>query len=189
MTSAYPLSWPPHIPRSRYRETAKFKVTLAVALENVQRSLRMFGKDSGKSVTNLVISSNCALGMRNPADPGVAVWFVWDGLSVSFPVDRYNRVEHNLQAIHHIIEAERAKLRHGSLAIVRATFTGFTALPPPSGGGWREILGLGAGATREDAERAYRGRAKKAHPDAGGSQDAMQRLNAAREQAMKELVR
>ena len=49
------------------------------------------------------------------------------------PVDRYNSVEANLQAIHHIIEARRVELRHGTLALVRASFTGFKALPAPAG--------------------------------------------------------
>ena len=31
-------------------------------------------------------------------------------------------------AIHHIIEARRVELRHGTLALVRATFAGFLAL-------------------------------------------------------------
>lgn len=186
MTAAYPLSWPGHIPRSKTRERSRFNTSLNTALKNVEGSLRLFSKESGKPLKNVVISSNVALGASNPADPGVAVWFVWDDLSVCFPVDRYQKVEHNLQAIHHIIEAERVKLRHGSLAIVRATFTGFQALPPPPGGGWRAVLGLGQDATRDEIERAFREKAKKAHPDAGGTTTEMQRLTDARDAGLRE---
>lgn len=47
MTTAFPLSWPDHIPRARTRERGKFSTSLTAALGNVQTSLRLFGKDSG----------------------------------------------------------------------------------------------------------------------------------------------
>ena len=55
----------------------------------MQDSLRLFGKDSGKNITGVVISSNYTLGVERPADPSVAVYFTWDGLQVCIPVDRY----------------------------------------------------------------------------------------------------
>lgn len=120
--TAYPLTWPPTFPRRTSRERGAFKTTLAGALDNVEGSLRRFAADSGKRIENLVISSNVTLGKNRPADPGVAIWFVWDGLSVCIAVDRYQTVEANLQAIHHIIEARRVELRHGTLALVRLAF-------------------------------------------------------------------
>lgn len=126
-TPAFPLCWPDHIPRSSRRETSRFKTTLAGALTNVQDSLRKFGDDSRKPVSNIVLSSNCTLGATRPADPGVAAWFVWDGESVCIPVDRYETPEANLQAIHHVIEARRGELRHGTLHLVKATMKGFGA--------------------------------------------------------------
>src|SRR5512146_2624661 len=128
MVNAYPLTWPPQFPRAKAREKGAFKTSLAGALGNVQDSLRRFAADSGKKLDQLVISSNVTLGVQRPDDPGVAVWFVWDGMQVCIAVDRYATVEGNLQAIHHIIEARRVELRHGTLALVRATFTGFLSL-------------------------------------------------------------
>ena len=87
--TAYPLTWPQAFPRSKMREKGAFKTTLAGALKNVQDSLRRFAADSRKKLENLVMSSNVTLGESRPADPGVAVWFVWDGLSVCIAVDRY----------------------------------------------------------------------------------------------------
>lgn len=186
MTAAYPLTWPEHIPRSSKREKGKFTTPLSAAITNVQTSLRLFAQDSGKPLTNLVISSNVTLGAEKPADPGVAVWFTWDGLQVSIPVDRYQTVAANLQAIHHIVEARRTELRHGTLALVRATFMGFKALPSSRRASWREVLKVPAGASREQIEAAYRDLAKKAHPDAGGSTAAMTELNRARAEALRE---
>lgn len=188
----YPLAWPETMPRTKQREAGRFQTTLAKAISNVQSSLRLFASDSGKDLANIVISSNVTLGQNAPADPGVAVWFVWDGLSICIPVDRYQKVEANLQAIHHIIEARRVELRHGTLALVRATFTGFAALPAPDGGAkrpWRTVLGIGPGLTRPvDVDVAYKRLAKQRHPDApGGSNAAMAELNRARDEALKEI--
>ncbi|HSV45118.1 MAG TPA: hypothetical protein VLJ58_04925, partial [Ramlibacter sp.] len=140
--SAYPLSWPQGFPRAKTREKGQFKTSLAGALKNVEHSLSLFASDSRKPLTGIVISSNVTLGVQRPADPGVAIWFTWDGLQVCIPVDRYESVEANLQAIHHIVEARRVELRHGTLALVRASFTGFKALPAPAGKHWSDVLGL-----------------------------------------------
>jgi hypothetical protein len=189
----YPLAWPENIPRWKSsRQPGAFKTTLHGAMTNVSDSLRRFGADSGKPVADLVISSNVTLGANNPSDPGVAIWFKWDGLSVCIPVDRYSKVEANLQAIHHIIGARRTELRHGTLALVRATFTGFAALPSPSGKkGWRDVLGFHPSTRidKGDVDARYRELAAERHPDKpNGSNEAMAALNAARSEALKEIA-
>jgi hypothetical protein len=190
MTTAYPLTWPDNFPRSTRREAGAFKTSLAKALENVQDSLRLFGRDSGKAVAGIVLSSNVTLGAHRPADPGVAAWFSWDSMQVCIPVDRYATVEANLQAIHHILEARRTELRHGTFALVRATFQGFRALPAPSTKTWRTVLGYRPGETppRDVIVATYRGLAKALHPDAGGTAEAMAELNRARDEALREIV-
>jgi len=187
----YPLAWPENMPRTRTREPGRFQTTLPNAIKNVQSSLSLFAKDSGKALSNLVISSNVTLGANSPADPGVAVWFTWDGISICIPVDRYTKVEANLQAIHHIIEARRVELRHGTLALVRATFTGFAALPSPSTKRpWRAVMGFDGPGTPSaaDIESRFKTLAKQRHPDMpGGSTAAMAELTAAREAALREV--
>lgn len=186
---SYPLHWPPGFPRSKFHENGRFKVGYDSALKNVQASLRGFAKESGRKLEHAIMSSDITLMDDTPGDPGVAVWFVWDGQQICVPVDRYNTPAKNLQAIHHILEARRTELRHGTLALVRATFSGFKALPAPAGKHWRDILRLASGAPVNTAaiESAYRERAKAAHPDAGGSAEAMVELNNARETALREL--
>lgn len=182
MTQAYPLQWPEGLPRTTSTASSQFRTQLAGALKNVRDSLQAFGRDSGKPVTAIILSSNVSLGEARPRDPGVAAWFVWDGAQRCIAVDRYPKPEDNLQAIHHVIEARRTEMRHGGLHIVRQTFKGFTALPAPAGGRWWEVLGVTASASADQIEAAYRKLAKGAHPDAGGSNAAMARLNAARDQ-------
>ena len=183
--SAFPLSWPTTFPRAASREKGKFQTTLAGALKNVQQSLHMFAKDSDTELQGLVISSNVTLGVQRPEDPGVAVWFTWDKLQVCIAVDRYATVEGNLQAIHHIIEARRTELRHGTLALVRATFQGFKALPKPAGTDWWQVLGVPRTAARAEIEAAYKRLASQNHPDKGGSTAAMTAINQARDEALK----
>lgn len=187
--AAYPLTWPHTFPRRQNREAGRFKTTLGGALKNVQSSLRLFASDSGRKLEGLVISSNVTLGAERPKDPGVAVWFVWDGLQVCIAVDRYQDVAANLQAIHHIVEARRVELRHGTLALVRATFQGFRALPAPtSKRGWRVVMDFAADArvSEADIEARYRHLAKQRHPDAGGTSEAMAELIEARSEALRE---
>lgn len=188
--TAYPLTWPSQFPRTKWREEGRFKTQLPNAIKNVQASLRGFASDSSKKLENIVISSNVTLGADAPADPGVAVWFVWDGMQVCIPVDRYRTVASNLQAIHHILEARRVELRHGTLALVRATFTGFLSLPAPaSARSWREVLELqhDPRPTVTDVEEKFRALRSKRHPDKGGSDAAFDELVKAREQALQEL--
>lgn len=185
--TAYPLSWPPLFPRTKLREVGRFKTTLASALKNVEGSLRMFARDSGKKLEGLVISSNVTLGSQRPADTGVSVWFTWDALPVCIAVDRYHTVEANLQAIHHIIEARRVELRHGTLALVRATFQGFKALPAPERKDWRDVLEVNGSCTLPTVEANYRRLRSDHHPDKGGNPTKFDAVQKAWEQAQREV--
>lgn len=190
MTNPYPLTWPDTMPRKKTREKSRFKTTLSGAINNVKNSLKLFGQDSGKALRDVVISSNVSLGNSKPSDPGVAVWFLWDDMPICIPVDRYLTVEDNLQAIHHVIEARRVELRHGTLALVRATMQGFIALPSPAKRTWRAVLGFDVGppVSEADVNEAYRLLAKQYHPDSpGGSVEKMSELNIARDEALKEM--
>lgn len=179
----FPLCWPDSIPRwSKSREAGSFKTTLPRALDNVETSLRRFGSLSGKPVTEVTISSNVTLGAYKPSDPGVAVWFKWDGEQICIPVDRYSSVEANVQAIHHVLEARNTELRHGTLALVRATMKGFQALPVPKS--WRATLGIPPTETVTPGTLGsyYREAAKRA-----AGQDELAEINMARDRAQKEL--
>lgn len=194
MTKPYPLIWPDHIDRWKgTRQPGAFKTSLPAAMDNVDASLRRFGADSAIPVKDIVISSNVSLGNNKPADPGVAIWFTWGDQKICIPVDRYSKVEANLQAIHHVLEARRTELRHGTLALVRATFAGFVALPSPEGfqkRTWRQVMGWpdGLEVTENTIGVVYRGLARERHPDkARDSGQLMAELNVARDEALKEV--
>ena len=184
MTQAYPLQWPAGMPRTKSKLRSRFQTTLHKAIENVNEELRRFGNDSEKKIENLILSSNVTLTSQRPDDPGVAAYFNWDGLACCIAVDRYPKVEDNLQAITKVIEAERAKLRHGGLNIVRAAFRGYAALPPPTDGKfWWDVLGVPEGCRLDVAREAYRTLAIQHHPDAGGDAGRMAEINRAWDEA------
>jgi len=194
VTQAYPLHWPFGMPRTERKAKSGFRSELSTAANNIVQSLRLFGKDSDKPVENLIVSSNVTLMTSRPRDGGVAVYFRWLGMDCCIAVDRYATPAENLQAIVHIVEAERTKLRHGGLNIVRASFRGFTALPPPKGPDgqlarpWWDALGLPEG-TRDMAtiETRYRELVKAHHPDRGGDAGTFNAIADAIRQAREEL--
>jgi hypothetical protein len=185
---SYPLAWPEGFARRASRENGQFKTALNAALKNVRDSLGRFGQDSGRAVTQVSITSNYTLGDERPSDPGIAVWFLWDGEQRCIAVDRYTKPEANLQAVHHVLEARRTELRHGTLALVQATMKGFAlSLPAPGSKPWWQILNIDRRAGVHEIEAAYKSLAKERHPDApGGSHEMMADLNKARDDARKE---
>ena len=189
MSQAYPLHWPESQERTKSYalKASRFRTELKTAVNNVTKSIAGFTKDSGKKVERIVISSNVTLLDDSPEDAGVAVYFNWDGLDCCIAVDQYRTVKENVQAIVHVIEAERTKLRHGGLNVVRAAFRGYAALPPPSNGkDWREVLGLSITSTLGETKTQYRKLANLHHPDkAGGSQERFTEIQRAWKQAQE----
>lgn len=184
----YPLNWPENWPRTKTQQKSQFKTSLSAAIKNVQDSLRRFAEDSGQKVEGVVISSNVTLMQQNPKDSGVAIYFTWDGINTCIAVDRYIKLEENLQAIHHVIEAERTKLRHGGLNLVRAAFRGYAALPAPSKSvkDPYEVMQCFRGITAEQLEKQYKRMVKECHPDtANGSNEKMHALTEAYEEIKK----
>jgi DnaJ domain len=204
-TEAYPLTWPVGWKRESNRTRARFskqtfvdrgrnaegqqmgwhtRGVLTIA-EGTQRVLKVLDQ-MGFNVS-VVISSNLALrndglprsGQREPADPGVAVYWGRGNKARCIAVDRYDRIADNLGAIAATLEAMRAIERHGGAAILDRAFTGFTALPAPEQP--FQVLGVGANASKDEIESAYRRLASEHHPDKGGDPHQMARINAARD--------
>ena len=196
--SAHPLSWPAGRKRTERwrRERAKFDVTFSRARDNIVAEVgRLAGRYPDPAI---VISTNIALrrdglplaGQRAPDDPGVAVYFTYKKRQMSFACDRWEKIEHNMQAIAKTIEALRGIARWGTGDMLEAAFTGFTALPPPSQTQgvrtWRDVFGTGV-TTRAQLSEVYRRLASAYHPDRGGDPAKMAELNAAREAALREI--
>jgi hypothetical protein len=126
---------------------------------------------------------------KNGDDPGVAVYFTLAGKPRSIPCDTYTTPEANLRAIGLSVAAMRALERYGVQGMLDRAFAGFTALPAPDRVDWRAALGFAPGAkpTAEEVRLRHRALAIGAHPDRGGSEVQMARMNAARDVALREI--
>lgn len=201
--SAYPLEWPlgwrrtPAAKRKQGRFTklghGEYKIQRPLTVgDGVERVIDELSR-MGVARRDVIISTNVRTrldglprsGERLPDDPGAAVYWRRNKISSVIAIDMYTSVADNLAAIAATLDAMRAIARHGSAEVMERTFTGFIALPPPATG-WRAVLG--SCTTLDEARAAYRRLASINHPDRRGGDDAaMKKVNAAWEQAQKEL--
>jgi hypothetical protein len=206
--AAYPLQWPVGWKRTTVRATAAFgrarqrmgdryiaprALTIAEGTERALLELQRMG--IGRD--DIVLSTNLRLRLdglpissqSEPSDPGVAVyWREFDGTTRVIAIDRYDRAADNLAAVAATLDAMRAIERHGGAVILERAFTGFTALPAPGAPRtWWEELGVPKVASRDEAKSAFRALASQHHPDKGGQPERMAAINAAWEQAQREL--
>jgi hypothetical protein len=206
---AYPISWPPSWPRTKSynRKGAPFfqrgiasspggwkpkrKLSMSDVVPELYNELKLIGVGD----YNVVVSTNVELRLDGqpysnrvpPVDPGAAVYFKLKGKPCVLACDKWNRVEDNLSAIARHIEALRGQERWG-VGSVEQAFAGYTALPPAGtsvGHSWWDVLGCAHDAPLEVVKDAFREKARAAHPDNGGSHEAMVAINAAWDQARR----
>lgn len=203
---AFPLDWPTGWPRTpaHAREDAKFRTGAGgyrgAEGERQWRSAERVSVATGtRRVTDeldrmrargIVVSTNLALrqdglprsGQREPDDSGAAVyWTDRNGKPRAMAIDRYRRIADNLAAIGATLDAMRGIERWGGATILERAFSGFVALPAPSGNSrpWWIVLGL-EGRTElptEEVTAIYKRLRSEAHPDKpGGSADRFNEL-------------
>ena len=194
----YPLRWPGGQPRRLLarRQAATFQVSLAIAVEDLLTDLKLLGARYVAISTDIPLNrmDSKRIGLlrwkQQPIDTGVAIYFDYDGEQRVFACDKWRKVEHNVRAVGLTINSIRSIARWGSTDMMNRTLHAFKALPP-DGGDWRAALGFSTvGRLPELAavKARYRKLAADAHPDRGGNQHEMVRLNKAWEAAQKELV-
>jgi hypothetical protein len=197
----YPLHWPEGWARTKsyQRRNAPYKVTIAAAVSGLHNSLKLLGALPGSVVISSNVPPGNGLGTpRNDGtrvdDPGVSVWWTTrtHGERV-IACDRWGSVRENVRACGLALEALRSLERAGASQILERAFTAFGALPAssvaPVARPWWEVLGftqemLGA-LSLGVVDARYRELALKAHPDRGGTQEAIVELNNAREAARR----
>ncbi len=184
---AYPLAWPGGRPRTKTRANApNFKRKLGSAWAALRDELNRL------HASYVVISSNVPLKANGEPysdpgrlpDPGVAVYFRLKEKPYVLCCDRWQLLEQNVSALVLHINAMRGMERWG-VATTEETFAGFKELPATaSGENWWDVLQCTPDAGEETIQLHYKSRLRAAHPDVGGSMDAMTRLNTARDSAL-----
>jgi hypothetical protein len=190
--TAYPLAWPPGVPRSRNPTRSAFgEVTIHRATQELLWEIeRMHGRLPVISTNLELRNDGLPYSKQRPiVDNGVAVYFTRRGKQLVFACDRWDRIEHNMRSITKTIDAMRGIERWGSSDLMERAFMGFEALPAPDP--WWKTLGLtGPNVTRSDIIIAYRKASQAAHPDRpGGSHDRMAAVNAARDEGLARFER
>ena len=183
-----------------FTSTSNKPLTLTQALQRLGGAIGGYTRTGHEWVIDpddVVVSTNLKVrldglprsGQRTPDDPGVAVYFTMHGEQRCIPCDKWDRIEDNIAGIAGALDALRSVERWVNDSHVRAAFTGFAALPAPGASEhWRDVLGLKNGAGADAVRARYRELAMTAHPDRGGSESAMVRLNRARAEALRELA-
>jgi hypothetical protein len=175
------------------RSSWKQKESLSVGkgLERLNGELKRLGAQ------RIVISSNLriredglpyAQQAKQLDDPGVAVYFYLKNQPRVLACDKWLSAAENMAAIAGHIAAIRAQDRYGVGTLDQA-FAGYAAIPAKTGGeDWRAEMGFKPDEhpDSEAIEARFRALARERHPDAGGSHEAMARLNQARASAMQE---
>jgi len=168
-------------------------VSTAMACDRLYRELDRLGVGRSDAV---ILSTNIMPTLRgvprsgavDPGDSGAAVYFTLNGRARVLACDTWIRLADNVAAIAAHIDAIRRIDRYGVGTLDQA-FEGYRALPA-RGATWRTMLGFDAGAvvSSDRVLAAYRERARSAHPDMPtGSHEAMASLNAARDEALREI--
>lgn len=195
MTQAFPLQWPEGWPRTAptaQERGYQFKqrdqssawgtkpVTFAVARDKLYEELQRLGASSPVVSTNHPTDRYGVPteSKRRVSDEGVAIYFRLKGRQMAMACDRFDNAAANMRSLGLAIEAMRQLERHGGGTMIERAFTGFVALPSQESP--HDVLGVRPGASHKQIDDAFKEKARFAHPDAGGSTEAMQRLNDAR---------
>ena len=188
MTQAYPLHWPEGWRRTASRDrksSGTFKVSQRDAVAHVYEQIDMLSSEGGSAIlsTNLQPRIDGMPLSRQTAitDPGAAIYFRRNGRDQVLACDTYDDVRGNIRALGLTLEALRGIERWGASDLLDRAFTGFVALAAPEQ--WWQVLGIAQSASHAEIDAAYRRLARTEHPDHGGTDAKMARLNAARDTA------
>ncbi len=193
---AYPLQWPLGYKRTspHHRVRSKFIITADKAQRFLRDEVkRLCGKYNDPKLTvstNIPVRQDGGLYSaymdRKLDDPGVAIYFKYKGKDISMCCDQYVTVWENVYALAKGIDALRSMERWGVSDFLDRAFTGFQALPESNHHtkkieNWWEVLGVSEFAKKDEIRKAFIEKAKKAHPDAGGTTEEFQELQKAYE--------
>ena len=189
----FPLEWPDGWPRTepelRQWSLAGGRghtVDWNTVLQRLDDNLRLLGAEHVVLSTNQPIRKDGQpyAARRRIEDPGAAVYFMKDGVTLVMAQDCYQLLTDNIRSLCLAIEGLRQVERHGGGVMLERAFQGFAALPPPPEDWW-EVMGFSYGVPQDFGmvRDQYHREAKRVHPDKGGSTEQMAALNDAYQQA------
>lgn len=197
--SAFPLEWPAGKKREPWnRKPSRFKdLSFAKTRDDLLRACKRLGACDVTLSTNVPLRKDGLplAGVRAPSDPGVAIYFrlhKWVkgreiGRDYAIACDQYRKVEENMRALVHTLDAMATINRHGSSDLLEQAMSGFAALPPAATEGWWRTLGCRRDCTFDEAKSAYRSCVKLLPHDLSADDSRMTELNLALAEAEREI--
>ncbi len=194
MYEAFPLQWPIGYPRETVRHGSNFKVTPDKARKELLAEIERLSGDK-----NPVISSNVPLRKRDGqmyadvandelADPGVAIYFLYNENPVALACDHWKSPAENIRALSLTIDAIRGMGRWKCTQILERTFSGFPALPEVTAADTQIWNTLGLSSKPENIDTiksAYKAKVILVHPDKPtGSREKFEALQDAYRKAL-----
>jgi hypothetical protein len=187
---SFPLHWPAGWPRTQFPQHSRFGargsgVSMTQALDMLEHELRLLGALHPVVSTNVQtrLDGRPYANQAAPKDRGVAVYFTLRKRRVVLACDKWNKPECNLWAVAKHVEALRGQERWG-VGSVEQAFAGYTALAEKTQATCWDVLQIVVNAGEAMILKSYRELARRAHPDTGGSEEAMRSLNEARDNAL-----
>jgi hypothetical protein len=180
-------TWAERTPPGERQSTHKYSVTLSQAIDDIETELvDRLGVDGWRLSTAAPHRKRDGwpYADADPDDPGVAVRWSMAGDQYCIACDEYTRLRGNVRTIGLYI-AEKRKMsgrpvRTGQNEFATARLPSDDdaqpADPPP-----HEVLEIPRGSPPEVVRGAYRAKAKQTHPDNGGSREAFERVERAKE--------
>jgi len=191
----FPLEWPLGWRRAKSRRYGLFKADKRT-INVEQATYRLEAQLDRLGAKHATLSTNVSLNLRGiprgderPSDPGVAVYFSFNGKATVLACDSYYMVADNIAAIAAHVDALRRIDRYG-VGTIEQALAGYKALPADTAADWRAVLGFEKGSrpTIDVLTTAYHDWAKQKHPDVTKDDGAaMAHLNRARDYALLEL--
>lgn len=182
MSNASLLNWPhwcERTPPEEREDCSKFNTSLDRTRSDLADQMDLLDVDQWR------------IDMVNSRDePGIVVRWQKDGKTRVVPVDAYTTKTANLREAYMWIKEMRLS-DNRPVSVAGGTFAA-AALPsgdedpvvgktPP-----HEVLGVSRDASDAEVKAAYREKVKVAHPDRGGSDEALKRVERAKEEMMSD---
>lgn len=194
-----PLKWPTHILQTerlkrQFNHNFQQNMTEPEALAFLQDEVTRTPEITGAKLTCNAVNINSPIATQYLSkNPGASLIVRIDGKQATLCCDRWQTIAHNIYALHLAIRQFRQLsewgigslpvLLHGFTDAVASTAAGSTTnAGSPAIHNWQKVLGLGAGATLEDANAVYRNRAKAIGET---DPDGLQTLNLAIQEARR----
>lgn len=149
---------------------------------DIDQTMRLWGVREWD--TNYPRGARSEANYQSEVDRTVTLRYIKDDREVVLSMSKQNRAVDNLRVLYLAVEAMRMNEKRGLGEVIQEAYLQLAGPEPDMDP--HELLGIRPDAPLEVAEAAWKAKMRTAHPDAGGSEEQVKKLNAAIEAIRKE---